>query len=176
MLGWTTGFSLLYYVLGKAVLGETPTKVQRIISGKYGIVILLSAIIVCIFVQWGYNWIFLEGKLQTLNVEKGWITDVVWDGYNALPIVCLTSLLGLLFKCVKWKEHRFWLFVGKNSLAIYVLQTPVQRVIEYMLPVHTWSNQYHILGLVLPILTLFVSVGITYILLKNKYTRYLIRL
>mgnify|MGYP003293745307 FL=1 len=72
------------------------------------------------------------------------------------------------------RENKFWNFIGKNSLVIYVLQTPIQRLIQYLLPMQELTNIHYVFGAILPILTLLVCMVITYILHTNKYTKYLI--
>ena len=174
LVHWLTAFSVLYYLLGHAVLDKKLNIIQTISNKKYSKWILISIIVICAILQWGYNWIFIEGILHTLNAKKGWIIDIVYDNYNALFIVIMTIAVSVLFQKITWKENKFWSFVGKNSLAIYLLQTPVQRLLKHYLPLQELINIHHELGFILPILTLLVSMLITYILLTNKYTRYLI--
>lgn len=124
MLGWMIGFSLLYYVLGYALLDKhlRMEKVKTWVVILSGITLVLS--------QWGYNYILTKGALSTLNAEKMWVNDVVWDGYNALFIVGLTMMVVLLFQRIEWRTCRWVQFIGQYSLAIYVMQTPVQRIWE----------------------------------------------
>ena len=165
---WHAAYSLLYYVLGFGVLdGQLFEK-----KVKTGWLIVLVILLICF--QWGYNWLFLQGWFSSLNSEKMWLSDVVWDGYNAPFIVLLTITICLLFKQIRWCETGLWQFIGKNSLAIYVLQTPVQRLIAYLIPIGQWSESYSIAAVLLPVLTLFTSAGIAAIIQSNKYTRYLV--
>ena len=168
MIHWLTGYSVLYYVLGYAALSENR------LQGKKTIWILSGAIGICALLQWSYNWVFMEGPMRELNMEKGWITDIVWDNYNALFIVIMTIAVCMLFQRVDWKTNLSWTFVGRYSLAIYVLQTPVQRLLECWLPLKQLTESHHAYGIILPVLTLLVSTGITWIMLKNRYTRWLI--
>ena len=167
MLGWMTGFSVLYYVLGYALLdGHLATNIRT-----SWVVVL---VIVAALLQWGYNWLFISGPLSALNAQKMWINDIVWDGYNAPFIVLLTAAVCLLFQRIPWKGCSWLQFIGTNSLAIYVMQTPVQRIWQAVLPLKEWTAHYSICGVILPALTLGTCMLITYIMLKNKYTKYFI--
>lgn len=168
MIYWTTSFSVLYYVLGYAALSENRWQ------GKKAIWTLAGMIGVCSILQWGYNWMFLDGSMRELNMEKGWITDIVWDNYNALFIVIMTIAVCMLFQRIEWKGNRFWAFVGRYSLAIYVLQTPVQRLLEWGFPLRQLTESHHAYGIILLVLTLLVSMGITWILNINRYTKWFI--
>ena len=136
--------------------------------------ILVGVIGVCALLQCWYNWIFIEGPMKELNAAKGWIIDIVWDNYNALFIVIETIAICMLFQRIKWKGNRFWSFVGQYSLAIYVLQSPVQWLLEWGMPLKQLMEAHHAYGMILPVLTLLVSMGITWLMLTNKYTRWLI--
>ena len=173
---WMSAYSVLYYLLGYAAFNYQTQNKEGALNGKKSIWMLISAIGICALLQWGYNWLFLDGPLQELNRAKGWITYIVWDNYNALFIVLMTILVCVLFQRIKWKSNRFWMFVGRYSLAIYLLQTPVQRLIEYGLPLRQMASHLHVFGILLPILTLLVSMGITRLMITNKYTRYLIEI
>lgn len=168
MLGWMTGFSVLYYVLGYALLDG------HLATNKIQTSWVVVFVIVAALLQWGYNWLFLDGPMRELNMEKGWITDIVWDNYNALFIVIMTIAVCMLFQRIEWKGNRFWAFVGRYSLAIYVLQTPVQRLLEWGLPLRQLTESHHAYGIILPVLTLLVSMGITWILNINRYTKWFI--
>lgn len=168
LLGWQTSFSVLYYVLGFALL-DGRLFADRLKSWH------LSAIVgAAIVLQWLYNWFLLKGPLSGLNAEKQWVNDIVWDGYNAPSIVMLTSAICLLFQRISWRNCRWVLFVGRYSLAIYVMQTPIQRIIQSVLPISTWSIHGHINGAVLPILTLIICVLLTKLMQMNRITNYLI--
>ena len=171
---WQTAFSVLYYIAGYYFLNDNNNVIQRVVESKCGNYIIFFVILICSFLQWGYNWLFVKGFFQTLNIEKGWIIDVVYDNYNAFFIVVITILCCVLFKQIDWRENKFWIFVGRNSLPIYLLQTPVQRLIQYWFPMESIVENISSLRIILPIMTLLVCVVITRILLKNKYTRYLI--
>ena len=171
---WATAFSVLYYVAGHYFLDNNNNMIKRVVDCKYGGGFLCFIILLCIFLQWGYNWLFVDGIFQTLNLEKGWIIDIVFDNYNALFIVIITIALCMLFQRTNWNENKFWKFVGQNSLAIYLLQTPVQRLIQYWLPLDSLSEIHNLLGVILPILTLLICMLITRLMLTNKYTTYLI--
>lgn len=168
MLGWMTGFSVLYYVLGYALLdGHLAT--NKIRTSWVVVLVIVAALL-----QWGYNWLFLSGPLCVLNAQKMWVNDIVWDGYNAPFIVLLTAAICLLFQRIPWKGCRWLLFVGANSLAIYVMQTPIQRIWQAVLPLNEWTAHYSICGAILPVFTLGTCMLITYGMLKNKYTKYFI--
>ncbi len=168
LLEWLPAFSVLYYLLGYAALRENRWQ------GKKAIWILSGVVGVCALLQWGYNWLFMDGPMWELNVEKGWITDIVWNNYNALFIVVMTIAVCMLFQRIKWKGNRFWSYVGQYSLAIYVLQTPVQRLLEWGLPLKQMTEIHHAYGIILPVLTLLVSMGITWLMLTNKYSKWLV--
>ena len=167
---WWEAFALFYYVLGYVLLSGK--YLQRFV--KINIVILILLILVAVILQWGYNWVFLDGYLSELNQAKKWITDVVWDGYKAPFIVCLTSLVVLLFQRIRWRGCRFIQFIGQYSLAIYVMQSPIQRLWEMVLPLGEWMNFIPSIRIVLPILTLLSCLALTKLFLTNKYTAYLI--
>lgn len=168
MLGWMTGFSVLYYVLGYALLdGHLAT--NRIRTSWVVVLVIVAALL-----QWGYNWLFLSGPLCVLNAQKMWVNDIVWDGYNAPFIVLLTAAVCLLFQRIPWKRYSWIQFMGANSLAIYVMQTPIQRIWQAVLPLNEWTTHYSICGVILPILTLGTCMLMTYIMLKIKYTKYFI--
>lgn len=168
LLMWTYAYSVLYYLLGYAALKEDKW------NGKNAKLILVGVIGGCALLQWGYNWLFLEGSMHELNMDKGWITDIVWDNYNALFIVIMTIAVCMLFQRIKWKGNRFWAYVGRYSLAIYVLHIPVLRLLECGLPLRQLTEIHHVYGIILPVLTLLVSMGITWIMNTNRYTRSLI--
>ena len=168
MHGWMTGFSVLYYVLGYALLdGHFAT--NKIQTSWVVVLVIVAALL-----QWGYNRLFLSGPLCVLNAQKMWVNDIVWDGYNAPFIVLLTAAVCLLFQRIPWKRYSWIQFIGANSLAIYVMQTPIQRIWQAVLPLNEWTTHYSICGVILPILTLGTCMLITYIMLKNKYTKYFI--
>ena len=168
LLGWLPAFSVLYYLLGYAALKENRWQ------GEKAIWILTGLIGVSALLQWGYNWVFMDGPMKELNMAKGWITDIVWNNYNALFIVIMTISVCMLFQRIDWKGNRFWAYVGQYSLAIYVLQTPVQRLLEWGLPLRQLTANHHACGMILPVLTLLVSMGITWMVNTNKYTKWLI--
>lgn len=66
------------------------------------------------------------------------------------------------------------LFIGQYSLAIYVMQTPICRIIQSVLPISTWSAQRHINGALLPVLTLIICVLLTRLMQTNRITNYFI--
>ena len=171
---WETAFSVLYYILGFTILNNQIPLVDKYLEGKKGKLILVAMMCILVLLQRGYNWIFTEGWLKDLNLEKGWVIDIVYDNYNALFVVIMTIAICALFQRINWRENKFWNFIGKNSLVIYVLQTPIQRLIQFLLPMQELTNIHHVFGAILPILTLLVCMAITYILHTNKYTKYLI--
>lgn len=171
---WLTAFSVLYYILGFAILDNQISIVDKYLGGKREKVFLVGVICILVILQRGYNWMFAEGWFKDLNLEKGWVIDIVYDNYNAFFIVLMTISVCALFQRINWKENKFWNFVGKNSLAIYVLQTPIQRLLQYILPMQELTNIHHVFGAILPISTLLVCMAITYILQMNKYTKYVI--
>ena len=168
LLGWQTSFSVLYYVLGFALLE------QKLFTDKLKTWQLVLVVGVAIIMQWLYNWVLIKGPLSSLNSEKQWVNDIVWDGYNAPCIVLLTSAICLPFQRIPWRKCKWALFIGQYSLAIYVMQTPIQRIIQSVLPIQTWSVQWHISGALLPILTLITCALITRLMQTNRITNYLI--
>lgn len=176
LLNWQTSFSVFYYVLGYAILKEDDkvmgTKGDKAKSNIW----LILGVVVLALLQWGYNWLLLSGPLAELNQAKYWVTDVVWDGYNALFIVGLTAMIVLLFKRIEWKECRRVQFIGQYSLAIYLMQSPLQRLWEWVLPLSDWTVKCHELRIILPILTLGTCILVTKIMLTNKYTRFWIEI
>lgn len=173
-VSWMTAYSVLYYLAGYAVLNNRLPKMDLFFKGRKGVCFLIGAICFCALLQLGYNWVLVDGPLKELNFEKGWVADIVFDNYNALVVVIMTLSVCVLFKQINWKSNRFWLFVGRNSLAIYVLQTPVQRLLQHLLPLRQMTVEHHFMGLLLSILTLLISVGISWLLQTNKYTKFLI--
>lgn len=176
LIHWATAFSVLYYLLGYAVLDRKIPVVEKLLKSKHSKLILIGIIAVCALLQWGYNHLFVDGVLHDLNFEKGWIVDIVYDNYNAIFIVLLTICVCVLFREIDWKENKFWTFIGKNSLAIYVLQTPIQRLLQFVLPLQELADVHNLLGFILPIMTLLISMLITKLLMTNKYTEYLIKI
>ena len=170
---WTTAFSVLYYILGYGVLSKQLPFVEKF-KGKLGIWMLFGIIGISALLQRWYNWSFLDGIFADLNQQKGWIIDVVYDNYNAIFIVVITIAICLLFQRINWKEHKFWKFIGQHSLAIYLLQTPVQRLIQYFLPLQELTQIHKCYAVLLPIFTLLICMLVTKLLLTNKYTTYLI--
>lgn len=171
---WLTAFSALYYILGFAILNNEIPIADKYLEGKKGKLFLVGMICILVILQRGYNWIFTEGWFRDLNLEKGWVIDIVYDNYNAFFVVLMTIAVCALFQRINWKENKFWNFIGKNSLAIYVLQTPIQRFLQYILPMQELTNIHDVFGVILPISTLLVCMAITYILQMNKYTKYII--
>ena len=176
MVHWMAAYSVLYYLLGYAALNHQIPKLEKFLQGRRGFWLLVGGISGCALLQWGYNWIFLDGPMKEMNSAKEWISNIVWDNYNAIFVVLMTIAVCMLFQRIKWKENRFWMFVGRYSLAIYVLQTPVQRLLEWGLPLKHLTEQLHVYGIILPVLTLLVCMVITWLMLTNKYTKFLIEL
>lgn len=168
---WLTAFSVLYYILGFAILNNKIPIADKYLRRQKGKIVFGWCLVI---LQRGYNWILTEGWFRDLNLEKGWVIDIVYDNYNAFFVVLMTIAVCALFQRINWKENKFWNFIGKNSLAIYVLQTPIQRLLQYILPMQELTNIHHVFGAILPISTLLVCMAITYILQMNKYTKYVI--
>lgn len=170
IVDWATSFSVLYYLLGYIIY----TKFNNKLLGSHGVCIFSVVIFLCAILQYVYNWIFIDGFMKNLNESKGWIVDIVYDNYGAFFIVIMTSAICALFQRINWRENRFWRFVGENSLVIYLLQFPIQRLIQYWFSIDSIIEIHHGFGIILPILTLLTCMSITRLLLKNKYTKYLI--
>lgn len=176
LLNWQTSFSVFYYVLGYAILKEGDKVMEAKVETAKGNRWLIVGIVGLVLLQWGYNWLLLRGPLADLNRAKYWVSDIVWDGYNAPFIVGLTAMVVLLFQRIEWRTCRWVQFIGQYSLAIYVMQTPVQRVWEWILPLSDWTKLCHELRIILPVLTLGTCMILTKLLLTNKYTRYWIEI
>lgn len=159
-------FSVLYYILGFALLdGQLKTDKLKTwhVSG---------IIIVLIIGQWGYNLILKEGFFA----QEACISDVVWDGYNAPLIILLTAATCLLFQRIQWKEEGILQAIGKYSLPIYLMQTPIIRLWKMALPLESWKQSSHALGIILPILTLTTCYLLARLMCSNKYTSYLVKI
>ena len=154
-------YSVLYYVLGYALFnGQLKTD---LLKTKYLICII-------IFGQWAYNWALMEGPLA----DKHLIYDIVWEGYNAPLIVLLTAAVCLLFRRLPWKENGFLPHIGKISLPIYLMQTPIQCLWMMFIHSDTLTEKHHIFGIILPALTLLTSIFLTWLFKKSKPTEFLV--
>ena len=163
--GWYW-FSILYYVLGYALL-DGHLNTDKI---KTNWIIVISLLLT--LCQFGYNWCINVGPLASHQ----WINDIVWDGYSAPFVILLTASVCWLFKRIKWKENGFLQSIGLYSLPIYLMQTPVQRLWQMALPLDIWKQNYHICGIILPILTLITCYFLARLLLTNKYTTWLVKI
>ena len=168
MMNWMTAFSVLYYILGYAMYNNS-LKLNKL--NKWHIIIMVLCFSI---LQWIYNWILLDGPLASLNREKYWIIDLVWDGYNAPFVVLLTISVFLLFQKKQEWNNTFWSFIGSNSLPIYLMQSPIIAICKSSLFYEQLVTVYYPLRLIPPIVTLLICVLLTWIFNKNKYTKWLI--
>lgn len=169
LYGWDW-YPVLYYVLGFALLdGHLYT--EKLKAWHVGL-----AVVILLFMQWGYNWVFLEGPLAELNVSHGWIpTDnFMWYGYWSPIIVLATAGVCLFFQKIHWKENAFWSYVGSNSLPIYLMQSSVISLIAHTSVYKEIIGFYYPLHIILPIASLLVCMALTWLLQTNKYTKYFI--
>lgn len=159
-------FSLLYYILGYALLdGHLKTNILK----TWHIWLMIFVLILC---QRGYNWLLTEGFFAS----KKWITDVVWEGYNAPFVIFLTAATCLLFQRINWRENSWIQHIGKYSLPIYLMQTPIQRLWQMALPLDYWKQCSHALGIILPLLTLISCCIIARLMCSNRYTSYIVKI
>ena len=168
MMGWPYAVSVLYYVLGYAIYSDS-FRLNRI-KTKY---IVISILGLSIF-QWIYNWILLEGPLSSMNSEKGYVMDPVWDGYKAPFIVFLTVAVFLFYKKKRNWNNAAWQYIGKNSLPIYLMQSPMIKICRSTTIYKELVTVYYPLRVILPIVTLLICVLLTWVFNKNKCTKWLI--
>ena len=126
--------------------------------------------------QYFYNWVFKEGFMSSLNASHEWVNAIVWDGYNAPFIVVLTAATCLLFQRIKWNSRSILSTIGKYSLPIYLMQTPIQRILELSLPLDSWKQVHHVYGIILPFLTLTLCFALARLMYTNKYTSYIVKI
>ena len=169
LYGWDW-YPVLYYVLGYALL-DGHLRTEKLKAWHVGI-----AVVVLLLMQWGYNWVFLNGPLAELNLSHGWIptNEVVWFGYWSPIIVLATAGVCLFFQKIEWKENAFWSYVGRNSLPIYLMQSTVISLLNHTPVYQSIIGFYYPLRIILPIATLLLCMGLTWLLQTNKYTKYFI--
>lgn len=171
-------YSLLYYVLGYALLSDSVPKVLRdkLSRIKHTKAYLFAGIILAILMHYMYIRV-LQGPLHELNDAKHWMTDnIVWDGYGSFFIVVLTSLICLIFKQVQWKSNPFWMYVGKISLPIYLMHTIFLQHIGILFQQWDWYQTYHFTHLILPIVAFCLSILTTWSMTKIKFFRWLVEI
>ena len=168
MMGWPYAGSILYYVLGYAIYCNS----FKLNSLKLWHIIL--AIVGFSFLQWFYNWTFLEGFLANINVEKGYLNDPVWDGYYAPFVVLLTTAVFLLFQKKSSWNNSLWLYIGSNSLPIYLMQSPLIILCKSLKVYNQLVEDCHPLRVMLPIVTLLLCVLLTWAFNKSKYAKWLL--
>ena len=169
---WQYSYAILYYVLGYALFdGYLGT--EKLKKWQIGFLIAVFALL-----QWGENWLFTEGPLQTIGTNSPWIVadDIVFYSYDAPFIVLLTMCVCALMQQILWNGNKVIQFVGQYSLAIYVMQTPIQKMWEWVrssvdllsaIPYSWWTA-------ILVILTLSTCMALTRLMIMNKYTKFLI--
>ena len=169
LYGWDW-YPVLYYVLGYALLGGK-LHTERIKAWMAGV-----AVVVLLFLQWGYNWIFLEGPLAQLNSVHEWIPidNYIWYGYWSPIIVVATAAVCLMFQKVNWQKNAFWGYVGLYSLPIYLMQSSIISIVSHVSIYRDMVDASSTMRVLLPVIALLVCMGITWILNTNKYTRWLI--
>lgn len=167
LYGWDW-YPVLYYVLGYALL-DGHLRTERIKSWQVGI-----GVVVLLLMQWGYNWFFLSGPLAELNISHEWIptNNFIWYGYWSPIIVFATAGVACFFKKINWNESMFWTYVGRNSLPIYLMQSSVISILCHTSLYSEMVSHYYPLRILLPIVTLLVCMGLTWLLQTNKYTKY----
>lgn len=168
LYGWDW-YPVLYYVMGYALLDG------HLLTERIKIWMLGLAIALLLLMQWGYNWMFLEGPLAQLNISHDWIpTDnYIWYGYWSPIIVVATGAVCALFKKINWNNSIFWEYIGRNSLPIYLMQSSVISIIAHMAWYKNLIAWCNFLCIVLPIISLLVCVALTYGLQTNKYSKYM---
>ncbi len=169
LYGWDW-YPVLYYVLGYALLdGHLHT--EKVKAWQAGIVV-----VVLLLMQWGYNWIFLEGPLAQINISHEWIptNNFIWYGYWSPIIVCATAGVCLFFQKVNWRENAFGMYVGRNSLPIYLMQSTIIELLAHTSVYQSLIGAYYPLRILLPIMSLLVCMGLTWLFQTNKYTKYFI--
>lgn len=171
-LKWQYSYAILYYILGFALF-DGHLRADKLKKWHIGLLIAVFALL-----QWGENWLFTEGPLHSIGVNSPWIIadDIVFYSYDAPFIVLLTLCVCALMQQISWKGNKVILFVGQYSLAIYVMQTPVQKMWEwvrssvdflYAIPYSWWTA-------ILVILTLSTCMALTWLMLTNRVTKFLI--
>ncbi len=174
-------YSLLYYVLGYALLSDDvlPEIKARIRAYKYNKIYLWCGVVFAVLMQYIYV-LILRGPLQPLNDAKGWVRPdligMIWNGYGAFFIVILTSFVCLAFKYTFTPSfvHSFTLYIGSISLPIYLMHPIFTNHVGHYLNQFDWYAANHYTHILLPIIALLLSIAIAYALSKPRYTHWLI--
>lgn len=153
--GWQS-YSLLYYVAGFYLLSNT-TFLYKIKIGY-----ILAVFLIAFTLQLGYN-IFQINK----HGFSPWF--LVFYMYNSPAIVLMTLSFSALLSKLQLPYNKILDIIARNTLGIYVIHVPLLRVWNYYQPNNTD------LFLLKPIILLFASLGICWLMEKNKATKQLIK-
>ena len=90
------------------------------------------------------------------------------NSYQSIFGVAYISCIVFLMRFINLKANNIIEFIGKRTLAIYVLQGPIYKAFDRYLP------QIHEIGIIYPVIVLCTCLGITYVFEKNKITKFII--
>lgn len=180
------GFLLIYvlYAIGIIFIGIVPNVFQIWRACSYMLLFWLGFKIRQYGSYYLYKipsliWIIADLSLfvivQSLREIDGIIIGLVCQGLTcALHIVGALMAFVILQKIatkVQWKEHKTFIFLGKNSMPIYLFHQQVIYILLYWL--NGVINPYlHVIINI--VVTMFVSLVISTILMRFKMTRFLI--
>ena len=157
--GWH-GFALLYALLGFALLSNV-FDIDKI-SLKRLVLLFLFALSSQTILN-----VVASGNIHVAAILG--MKDVVFGSYNSLFIVIATCSLVLIFSKIKWKSLYLLNYIGRHTLAIYLLQ---DIFIKVFLEILGFECQ----GILFSLIVLLCSCLACWIFEKTKITKYIISL
>lgn len=185
LMNYPYRYSLLYYVLGYALLSDDilPEIKAKLHSYKYTKVYLWLGVVGAMLLQYIYV-LVLCGPLQSLNNAKMWIRPdligMIWNGYGSFFVVIMTAMICMAFKytwfnaSINSQSGRFWAYVGSISLPIYLIHPIFTHHVGHYLDGYGWYAMNHYAHILLPITALLLSIGVSYLLSLSRYSNWLI--
>lgn len=157
--GWH-GFALLYALLGFALLSNM-FDIDKISLKRLVLLFLLA-----LSSQTILN-VVASGNIHVSAILG--MKDVVFGSYNSLFIVIATCSLVLIFSKIKWKSLPVLNYIGRHTLAIYLLQDIVMKVFSEIIG-------FKCQGIIFSLIVLLCSCLACWILEKTKITQFIISL
>ena len=157
--GWH-GFALLYALLGFALLSNV-FDIDKI-SLKRLVLLFLFALSSQTILN-----VVASGNIHVAAILG--MKDVVFGSYNSLFIVIATCSLVLIFSKIKWKSLPVLNYIGRHTLAIYLLQDIFIKVFSEIIG-------FKCQGIIFSFIVLLCSCLACWILEKTKITRFIISL
>lgn len=157
--GWH-GFALLYALLGFALLSNV-FDIDKI-SLKRLVLLFLFALSSQTILN-----VVASGNIHVSAILG--MKDVVFGSYNSLFIVIATCSLVLIFSKIKWKSLPVLNYIGRHTLAIYLLQDIVMKVFSEIIG-------FKCQGIIFSLIVLLCSCFACWILEKTKITQFIISL